>query len=117
MIKVAPEEIYQNLIMLAEKLSIDVREENFRVTRTKIKSGYCKVKGRDCYIIDKHLPLAQKMNLVGAFLAKWPLEDIYVLPALRHFLDKFTPAEPASSQEGGVSGDHRDRSAEIPTEP
>ena len=101
MIKVSPEEIFQNLILLADKLSVDVRQENFRVTQTKIKSGYCRIKGKDCYIIDKHLPINQKVNLLGAFLTRRPLEDIYVLPALRQFLDRFDKVEPAGQQEAG----------------
>ena len=104
MIKVELEEIFQNLILLAEKLSIDVRQENFRLTQTKIKSGHCRIKGKDCYIIDKHLPIIQKTNLLGAFLAHRPLEDIYVLPALRQFLDKFDKVEPAEQQEVGSQG-------------
>jgi hypothetical protein len=90
---VEPEEILHNLIVLSEKLAIDIRQENFRSTRTKIKSGYCKIKGKDSYIMDKHLPVIQKVNLLGAFLASRPLEDIYVLPAVRQFLSKFSADE------------------------
>ena len=106
-----PEEIYQNLLLLAEKLAINISEENFRVTKTKIKSGYCKVKGKDHYIIDKHLPLSQKVNLLGAFLAQRPLEDLYVLPAVRAFLDKFelseteTPEAPDGAPANGLKND------------
>lgn len=104
------EEIFQNLIILAEKLVIEIRQENFRVTRTKIKSGYCKIKGKDCYIIDKHLPMIQKVNLLGAFLASKPLEDIYVLPAVRQFLDKFSVSE----IEAPLKGVSKDSGAETP---
>lgn len=88
-------------------MAIDIRQENFRVTRTKIKSGYCKIKGKDSYIIDKHLPVIQKVNLLGAFLASWPIEDIYVLPAVRQFLDKFSPTQaPPSGERGPKDGKH-----------
>jgi len=47
-----PEQIYQELKDLAEKLEITVSEQNLRTAGIKVKSGLCKVKGKNMFIMD-----------------------------------------------------------------
>ncbi|MBL7180290.1 MAG: hypothetical protein ISS67_05605 [Desulfobacterales bacterium] len=84
-----PEQIYQALKELAEKLNISVSEQNLRQTGVKAKSGLCKLKGQLHFIMDKHKSIYEKNELLAACLSKMPHEDIYVVPAVREFLDKF----------------------------
>ena len=42
-----PEQTYQDLKELAEKLGVNVSEQNLRSTGIKVKSGLCKVKGKN----------------------------------------------------------------------
>ena len=49
-----PEQIYQELKDLAEKLEITFSEQNLRIAGLKVKSGLCKVKGKNLFIMDKH---------------------------------------------------------------
>jgi hypothetical protein len=81
-----PEEIYQQLKQLAEKLDITVSEQNFRNTGIKVKSGLCKVKGKDMFIMDKHESVYKKNRLLASCLSKMPHENIYVVPAIREML-------------------------------
>jgi len=83
-----PEQIYQELKELAEKLNIHVSEQNLRQTRVKAKSGLCKVKGQNCYIIDKHKSIHAKIELLAECLSKMPHEEMYVVPAVRELLRK-----------------------------
>ncbi|MBW2641269.1 MAG: hypothetical protein JRE10_14225 [Deltaproteobacteria bacterium] len=86
-----PEQTYQDLKELAEKLGVVVSEQNFRSTGIKAKSGLCKVKGKTNIIIDKQLSLQNKNEVLASCLSKLPHENIFMVPALREFLDSFHP--------------------------
>lgn len=96
-----PEQLYQELKGLAEKLGVQVSEQNFRPTGIHVKSGHCKIKGDDHCIIDKHLKIRQKVEVLAECLTQFPHENIYVVPALREFLEQFSPQD-------NTSDEHRD---------
>ena len=81
-----PEQIYNSLKDLAEKLNIAVSEENFKKSGVRTKSGYCIVKGEQRFIIDKHLKIREKVGALSSFLGNQPHEDLYVVPAIRRIL-------------------------------
>jgi ABC-type branched-subunit amino acid transport system ATPase component len=83
-----PEQIYQELKELAEKLNITVIEQSFKQTGIKAKSGFCIVKGRQRFIMDKNKTISEKNELLAECLAKMPHEDIFVVPAIRKLLIK-----------------------------
>ena len=85
------EQIYQELKYLAEKLDITVSEQNLRIAGIKVKSGLCKVKGKNMFIMDKHKSIHKKIKLLGSELAQMPHEDVYVVPAVREVLSKCSP--------------------------
>ncbi|MDO9567352.1 MAG: hypothetical protein Q7J15_11520 [Candidatus Desulfaltia sp.] len=88
-----PEQLYQSLIEIAEKLNVKVSEKNFRKTGIYIQSGFCKVKGKDFFIIDKHLPVFKKNIILAGLLNKMPLENIYIMPVVRDFVNKHRELE------------------------
>ena len=81
-----PEQIYQELKELAEKLNIKVIEQSFKQTGIKAKSGFCIVKGRQRFLMDKNKTIPEKNELLEDCLSKMPHEDIYVVPAVRKLL-------------------------------
>jgi hypothetical protein len=83
-----PEQIYEELINLAEKLEITVSEQNLRKTGVKAKSGLCKVKGNYLFIMDKHKSIHKKIDLLSEHLATMRNENIYIIPAVRELLAK-----------------------------
>ncbi|MGD8211249.1 MAG: hypothetical protein PVI42_04530 [Desulfobacterales bacterium] len=83
-----PEQIYQELKDLAEKLEVSVSEQNLRTTGIKVKSGLCKVKGQNLFVMDKHKSIHKKIDILASQLAKFPHEDFYVMPAIRELLEK-----------------------------
>ena len=99
-----PEQLYQELKSVAEKLGLVVSEQNFRNTGIHVKSGYCKVKGQFQCIIDKHLKLNLKIEALAECLSQIPLEAIYIVPAVRDFLDSFKPRPEKDSSEGNNQG-------------
>ena len=84
-----PEQLYQELRDLAEKLAVTVSEQNLRTAGIKVKSGLCKVKGKDLFIMDKHQSIHKKIRILASQLANMSHEDVYVMPAVRETLNKF----------------------------
>jgi hypothetical protein len=83
-----PEQIYQELKDLTEKLGITVSEQNLRKTGISVKSGICKVKGKQIFIIDKHKSIYKKNVILASFLKTLSHEVIYVVPAIRDLISK-----------------------------
>ena len=84
-----PEQIYQELKDLAEKLAVTVSEQNLRTAGIKVKSGLCKVRGQDLFVMDKHQSIHKKIRILAAQLADMPHDDVYVIPAVREMLTKY----------------------------
>lgn len=95
-----PEQLYHELKILAEKLGVQVSEQNFRNTGIRVKSGSCIVKDVPHCIIDKHLRLNQKVEILAENLSRMPHESIYVVPAVREYLERFKPLNNPSKAEG-----------------
>ena len=76
---------------MAAKLGIQVLEQSFRKTGIRVKSGYCKVKAKDYCIIDKHLKVNKKLDVLGECIALFPYESIELIPAIRDFLEAYKP--------------------------
>ncbi len=83
-----PEQIYQELKDLAEKFEITVSEQNLRTTGIKVKSGLCKVKGKNLFVMDKHKSIHKKIDILASYLTEFPHEDLYIIPAIREILEK-----------------------------
>lgn len=82
-------EIYRNLQEISEKFKIFVSEKNFRVTGLPVKSGFCKIKGENYILVDKHKKLREKNEILAKCLIEYPLDDIYIVPAIREYLEGF----------------------------
>lgn len=80
--------LFQELLNVMEKLNITVSEQNLRKSGINIKSGFCKIKGKDCFILDKELAINKKNGILTEFINKHEYDNIYIVPAVRDFLDK-----------------------------
>ncbi len=83
-----PDQLYQELKELAEKLNITVSEQNLRKTGIKVKSGLCKVKAKYVFVMDKNKSVHKKIEVLASCLSKIPNDDIYVVPILREILNE-----------------------------
>lgn len=81
-----PDILYQKLKELADKLAIEISEQNFRSTGGKARSGLCKIRGQHVFFIDKHLPLKKKAAALAGCLADMPIEQVFMVPALREYI-------------------------------
>ena len=85
-----PDQLYQELKDLADRLNITVSEQNFRISGIRVKSGMCRVRGKDMIILDKNKSTYQKNKILATCLSQKPLEDHYIVPAVREWLEKFS---------------------------
>ncbi len=84
-----PEQIYQELKDLAEKLGVTVSEQNFRASGMPVQSGFCLIKGKMHCIIDKNITLHKKTKILAQSLFDLPHEKMFVVPAIRDIIQKF----------------------------
>jgi hypothetical protein len=89
-----PEQIYDELKNLAEKLGVTVEEHNFGATGVKANSGLCKIRGKPVFIMDKNKSIAKKTRLLAGCLAQLPHENVYVVPAVRELLTEMRRTGP-----------------------
>lgn len=82
------DELYNELIHLAERLGIDVSEKSFRNVGVAVQSGFCVVKGNERIILDRNLPAREKSKILAECLVEMSLDRIYVVPAVREYIEK-----------------------------
>jgi hypothetical protein len=83
-----PEQLYQHLVELADKLGISVLEQSFKQAGLPVKSEHCRVKGKDMFIMDRTLSPNKKSEALILYLKDQPHENIFIPPAVREFLGK-----------------------------
>lgn len=83
-----PEQLYQHLKELGEKFDITVSEDNFRKVGLHVRSGFCKVKGKKYFIMNKHTKIHEKIDTLASFLSALPHEELYVIPVVRDLLNR-----------------------------
>jgi len=84
-----PDQLYQELKDLAERMQITVSEQNLKTSGIKVQSGLCSVKGQNLFIMDKHKSVHKKIGILAAQLTAIPHEDLYIIPAVRELLEKY----------------------------
>lgn len=100
------ERLYQELVDLAEKLGVHVSEQNFRTTGVKARSGYAVVKGKPMFLIDKNRKLQHRIHILSEFLGEMPIEDVFLVPAVREHLASYRPIQKQAGHTEGASQRH-----------
>ena len=106
-----PEQLYHELKILAEKLALQVSEHNFKTAGIHVRSGFCVVKDQPCCIIDKSLKVSKKAEVLGECLCQMSHESVFVLPAVREYLEQFNPVNPSTAVEDGEQQEQKKKQA------
>ena len=77
----------ENLKKIAAELSIDIITGSLFDPEIIVKSGHCKVKGKDTIIIDNLLPSQEQSEIIIQTLKKFDLESVYLPPWIRERLE------------------------------
>lgn len=78
---------------LAHELSIPVRYEPISGDEVFTTGGLCRIKGEYVIIIETRAPVEEKIQALAGALKHFDLSQVYVIPALREFLET-PPREP-----------------------
>ena len=86
--QVNPEQLLASLEGVAEKIGVKIRYENIAGGPIKTTSGSCRIKGEDVVLIDRRMTTIEKLYALGQELKRFDLEDVFIPPAARRFLQK-----------------------------
>ena len=87
------EALCEELKELARRLGVRVREEVLlREVGYRVRSGGCRVRGEDVVFLDRHLPAAERLQVLLDALAGRDIDSHYLTPALRRLLERRTGA-------------------------
>ena len=77
----------EDLKEIASQLSIDIITSNLFDPEIIVKSGHCKVKGKNIIIIDSTLSSQEQSEVIIRALRKFDMESIYLPPWIRERLE------------------------------
>ena len=75
---------------LADNLSLKVRYEKIKKEASFYPGGLCRVKGEDIFIINKNASADDKIQALALGIISFDLSHLYIKPALREFLLKYS---------------------------
>ena len=78
--------LLQHLEGLAARMEIEVRYEALADDEITVHSGGCKLLGRHLIFIDLQQPLVERARLLARELSRYDLENFYILPRVRDFI-------------------------------
>jgi len=82
----ADSSLLQHLEGIARQLEIEIRYENLSDDEISVHSGGCKVLGHHFILIDSRCSPFERAQILARELAKYELEDLYILPRVREFI-------------------------------
>ena len=82
MTKLKPEKLFILFEELAEKMNINIVQG-----KGDFIGGMCSVNDESYIVINKAKPMSQRLNVLGAEFSKLDLNNIFVSPALRDFIE------------------------------
>ena len=82
MTKLKPEKLFILFEELAEKMNINIVQG-----KGDFIGGMCSVNDESYIVINKVKPMSQRLNVLGAEFSKLDLNNIFISPALRDFIE------------------------------
>ena len=82
-----PEEMYNHFEELADQLHVTILEG-----KGDFEGGYCTVNVDQFVVLNKTRPLAQRLRILAVSFGALDLQDRYMVPALREFVDSHLSA-------------------------
>ena len=86
--KMSTETMLAALEEVAARIGVKVRYENLSGGPVRTVGGSCRIRGEEVVFIERHLAPMDKLYALGKELQRFDLEDVFVPPAARKFLQK-----------------------------
>lgn len=93
-----PEQQYTAIKEVASKLGVEVKEKNLHIPGIRVKSGLCKVRGKQLFILDKKKTLREKIALVAGCVSDFDYQALDIPEEVKTIIYKHS----------GVSDDGND---------
>ena len=83
---------------LIERLNLRIRYETIKQDEDSVKviGGLCRLRGEYVLIVDSNTTVEDRTETLGRALKHFDLDQIYIRPVLREFLDKIPQQRPFS---------------------
>ncbi len=85
--------ILSHLEALAHSLGIKVRYEDLAGETAFSAGGLCRIKNQQVIIVNERAPVREKTRTLAKALSRFDLNQVYIRPALRDFLEEEREAE------------------------
>ena len=82
--------ILQELETLAADLDVEIRYEAL-----ESPGGLCKYGDRICIIANRSLAVNERVHLLSRELARFPVDDLFIVPRVRELIENCVPRGPA----------------------
>ena len=76
--------LYAEFELLAEKLNLKIIKD-----RGNFVGGICRIKDEKVIVVNKMRPLEQRLKVLASSFLSYDLDDIYMVPALRAYIEQF----------------------------
>jgi hypothetical protein len=87
------QDILDQLEELAKNLGVKIRYEQLEKEGSFFPGGLCKVKGENILIINSKAGIEDKIETITKAVICFDLNKVYMRPALREFLSKYSSEE------------------------
>lgn len=82
------EQLFDELIMLADRLEVEIVKD-----KGDFSGGYCRVREDRRIVLNQHNLLPTQMRILARNLLQFDLSNMYILPAVREFLETVAEEE------------------------
>jgi hypothetical protein len=79
--------LLQHLETLAAQIGIEIRYEDLADDELFIQSGGCRALGKNLILIERLRSPRERAQILARELSKCDLEELYILPRVRDFID------------------------------
>ncbi|WP_027360641.1 hypothetical protein [Desulforegula conservatrix] len=85
-----PEQQYTVIKEVASKLGVEVKEKNLHVPGIRVKSGLCKVRGKQLFILDKKKTLREKVALIAGCVSDFDYQKLEIPEEVKTIIYKYS---------------------------
>lgn len=83
-----PEQQYTAIKEVASRLGVEVKEKNLHIPSIRVKSGLCKVRGKQLFILDKKKTLREKIALVAGCVSDFDYQELDIPEEVKTIIHK-----------------------------
>lgn len=80
-------QLLDSLEDVARRVGVEVVHDHIRAEGFMSRGGACRLHDRWMILLDRKMQTSDKVDLLATELARWPLESVFVPPAVRHLLE------------------------------